>query len=327
MKKNIYIRLSLCLVMLCILTGCKKTTNTSTYLSEESTDLNEESRGDNSSKRVVCFGDSLTVGTGGEGTTMPDTIANLSGATVLNYGGYAESSSCIAARQGGNPQKLVEDIVIPADCTPVRAQCEGNYGYEMLLVFSDAGINNAYLGGIEGTYSMENDERCFTRLTPGEETVVSAGTQLFTHAMLDKRDDDILVIWAGSNDGIESEENIPSLAKKIDEMIAFQNTDKYVVVSLTSRHARIPLVDKINDNLKNHFGDHYLDLRSYMVDNALNQLNIEPTDLDKKAIEIRDVPYSLRFSLEEDENHGNAYFYSIAGEQIYKKLQELGYLY
>lgn len=286
-----------------------------------------EPSADNSDKRVVCWGDSLTVGTGGEGTTMPDTIAKLSGATVLNYGSYGESSSCIAARQGGNPQKLVEDIIIPSDCTPVKAQCEGNYGYEMLLVFGDAGINNAVIGGIEGTYSMVDDERCFTRLTPGEETLIPSGTQLITHAMSDKRSDDILVIWAGSNDGIETEENVPSLAKKIDEMIAYQQCEKYVVVSLTSRHSRIPLVDKINDNLENHYGEHYLDLRSYMVDNALDQLDITPTDYDKKAIEVRDVPYSLRMSLDEEENHGNAHFYRIAGEQIYKKMQELGYLY
>lgn len=291
----------------------------------ENTETKEEVK-DNSGKRVVCLGDSLTVGTGGDGTTMPDTIAALSGAQVLNYGGYGESASCIAARQGGNPQYLVEDIVIPADCTPVRAQCSGKYGYEMLLVFSDAGINNVVLGGVEGTYSMVDDERCFTRLTPGDEVNLPAGTQLFTHAMLDKRDDDILVIWAGSNNGIESEDQIPTLVEQIDEMIAFQGNDAYVVVSLTSRHGRIPLVDKVNESLKNHFGNHYLDLRSYMVNEALSDLNITPTELDKKAIEIGDVPVSIRYSTDEEENHGNADFYRLAGEQIYKKLVELGYL-
>ena len=325
-----------------LLTGCKDTKtkdivvkNETEIIAEDITNNTSEDEefvsptpaGDNSELRVVCFGDSLTVGTGGEGVTMPDTIAKLSGATVLNYGGYGESSSCISARQGGNPQYLVEEIVIPADCSPVKAQCDGKYGYEMLLVFGDAGINNVTLAGIEGTYALVDDMRCFTRLTPGDEITVPSGTQLFTHAMLDKKDDDILVIWAGSNDGIEVKEDIPSFVNRIDEMIAFQGNDKFVVVSLTSRHARIPLVDDMNSALSEHFGEHYLDLRSYMVDKALDQLNITPTDMDKEAIERRDIPYSLRYSLEEDENHGNSYFYEIAGQQIYKKLQELGYLY
>ena len=238
MKKHFLLfLLCLTLLMLAFISGCGKKEETTkqakpeAVITEQNTNLSDgaDNEGkevkDNSGKRVVCFGDSLTVGTGGEGTTMPDTIAKLSGAEVLNYGGYGESASCIAARQGGNPQYLVEDIVIPADTTPVRAQCSGKYGYEMLLVFADAGINNVMLNGIEGTYTMVDDERCFTRLTPGEEVKVPAGTQLFTHAMLDKRDDDILVIWAGSNNGIETEDQIPALVEQIDEMIEYQGND------------------------------------------------------------------------------------------------------
>ena len=338
-KRFLLCLLCLTLLMLAFISGCGKKEETTkqakpeAVITEQNTNLSDgaDNEGievkDNSGKRVVCFGDSLTVGTGGEGTTMPDTIAKLSGAEVINYGGYGESASCIAARQGGNPQYLVEDIVIPADTTPVRAQCSGKYGYEMLLVFADAGINNVMLNGIEGTYTMVDDERCFTRLTPGEEVKVPAGTQLFTHAMLDKRDDDILVIWAGSNNGIETEDQIPALVEQIDEMIEYQGNDTYVVVSLTSRHGRIPLVDKVNENLKNHFGEHYLDLRSYMVNEALSELNITPTKLDNQAIAAGDVPVSIRYSTDEEENHGNADFYRLAGEQIYKKLVELGYLY
>lgn len=294
---------------------------------EEAEDISLIPSGDNSGKRVVCWGDSLTEGTGGEGVTMPNTLEKLSGAKVINYGGYGEDSSCIAARQGGNPQELVEDIVIPATCTPVRAQTSGNYGWDMLLVFSDVGINNVVLGGIEGTYGWYEDERCFTRLTPGEETPLPEGTQLFFHGMLDKKPDDILVIWCGSNDGIENPDEIGGLVKRINEMIAYQGNDKYIVVSLTSRHARIPLVDEINKSLSKEFGDHYLDFRSFIVNDALDQLGITPTDMDKKAIAIGDVPYSLRMSLDEEENHGNPDFYRLAGEQVYKKLKSLGYLY
>ena len=257
--------------------------------------------------------------------TWPGTVEAISGATVLNYGVYGEASSCIAARQGGNPQGLNEEIVVPSDCTPVKAQVSGKYGWEMLLVFGDAGINNCTLGGIEGTYAMDEDgRRVFTRLEPGKETVLPEGTPLITKAMRDKQPDDIMVIYAGSNDTLETTDDIPLLVQKINEMIAYHGNDKYVVVSLTSRHERIPIVDDVNSALENEFGSHYLDLRQYMVYEALNQLGIEPTKEDTEAISAGDVPFSLR--VPEDPNHGNSDFYHLAGEQIYKKLVELGYL-
>ena len=284
-----------------------------------------ETANGNIGKRVLCFGDSLTEGTGGDGITWPNTVEAISGATVLNYGVFGEASSCIAARQGGNPQKLNDDIVVPADCTPVKAQVTGKYGWEMLLVFGNAGINNCSIGGIEGTYSMDEEgNRMFTRLEPGEETSLPAGTPFLTHAMMDKQPDDIMVIYAGSNDTFETEEDIPLLVQKINEMIEYHGNDQYVVVSLTSRHERIPVVDDINKALEKEFGSHYLDLRQFMVYEALSQLGIEPTAEDNEAIGVGDVPFSLR--VEGDLNHGNSDFYRLAGEQIYKKLVELGYL-
>lgn len=282
----------------------------------------------NSEKRVICLGDSLTEGTGGNGVTFPDTLHELSGAEVLNYGVYAEELSCMSARYGSNPQYLVEDIVIPADTTPVRAQVDGKYGYEMLLVFGNAGINNVTLGGIEGTYSFDgNGDRAFTRLTPGEELALPQGTQLYTHAMLDKRSDDILVLWGGANDAPQTSEDIKPMLDKIDEIIKYHGNNNYVVVSLTNRHSMAPAVDEFNTKLSDIYGAHYLDIRTYLVNESLNHLGIAPTEKDLEAINRGDIPYSIRASMEEEENHGNAAFYRIIGELTYKKLQELGYLY
>lgn len=286
-----------------------------------------ESANGNIGKRVICYGDSLTEGTGGNGVTWPGTVEAISGATVLNYGVFGEASSCIAARQGGNPQYLNDDIVVPADCTPVHAQVSGKYGWEMLLVFGDAGINNCSIGGIEGTYFMDDDgNRMFTRLAPGEEKAFPAGTPFLTHAMMDKQPDDIMVIYAGSNDTLETLDDIPVLVQKIKEMVDYHGNDKYVVVSLTSRHSRIPIVDDVNKALEKEFGKHYLNLRQFMVYESLDQLGIAPTDHDKDAISKGDVPFSIRLSEDEEENHGNSDFYRLVGEQIYKKLVELGYL-
>ena len=329
-------RFLLLFTVFCCLCGCNYPNDTTSVnekiFEEDEIKIEREETDDtptiaDANCRIVCFGDSLTEGHGGDGVTMCTTLEELSGHTVLNYGVFAESLSCIAARQGANPQYLCEDIVVPANTTPVKAQVEGKYGYEMLLVFGDAGINDVILGDIPGTYSIDDEgNRMFTRLTPGEETPLSRGTQLFTHAMLDKKDDDILVLWGGSNDEPQSVDEIPAMLKKIDEIIAFHGNDKYIILSLTSRHERIPVVDEVNNALAEKYGEHYLDLRSYYVNNALNDMGITPTDIDKEAVEIGDVPFSLRYNNGEDLNHGNADFYRIAGEKVYDKLKEIGYI-
>ena len=290
--------------------------------------INDESKISNADIRIVCWGDSLTEGTGGEGVTMPNTLEALSGATVLNYGVYAENTSSIAARQGGNPQYLTEDIIIPADCTPVKAAVAGKYGYEMFLIFGDAGVNNVTLSGIEGTYACnpEDGQRYFTRIAPGDEVTVPAGTQLFTHGMLDKKPDDILVIWAGGNDTPQTEAEFDPVFDKIDEMLEYQGCSKYIVISDMNTHFRIPLTDEFNEAFSKKYGEHFLNARAYLMDSALDQLGITPTDADKAALERGDIPISLRMTEAEDEVHGNADYYRIVGEQVYKKMQELGYL-
>lgn len=342
LNKHIIVYIFVLVMSMCFI-GCGKNQDSIDITDEENTQIEtaeqeSESKADESpamkkpetangniGKRVVCYGDSLTEGTGGDGVTWPGTVEAMSGATVLNYGVFGEASSCIAARQGGNPQSLNDEIVVPADCTPVKAQVTGKYGWEMLLVFGDAGINNCTIGGIEGTYSMDEEgNRMFTRLEPGEETVLPEGSPFVTKAMMDKQPDDIMVIYAGSNDTLETMDDIPLLVQKINEMIAYHGNDKYIVVSLTSRHERIPIVDDVNKALENEFGAHYLNLRQFMVYEALNQLGKQPTDEDKEAINVGDVPFSLR--VDGDPNHGNSDFYRLAGEQIYKKLVELKYL-
>ena len=97
MKKHFLLfLLCLTLLMLAFISRSRKKEETTkqakpeAVITEQNTNLSDgaDNEGievkDNSGKRVVCFGDSLTVGTGGEGTTMPDTIAKLSGAEVLN---------------------------------------------------------------------------------------------------------------------------------------------------------------------------------------------------------------------------------------------------
>lgn len=135
------------------------------------------------SNTVVCWGDSLTNGTGSsvlkpDGMTLdssyPAVLSRLitDGKTVINGGVGGEPSWMVAARQGGMAI-MVEPLTIPADATPVRVYFKGqeqDYFYDNTLgkwsylennlsyniaVDSNSLVNPCYIAGIEGMLTRE----------------------------------------------------------------------------------------------------------------------------------------------------------------------------
>lgn len=274
--------------------------------------------------RIICWGDSLTEGTGGGGVTYPDTLAKLSGAEVLNYGVYAELTSCIAARQGGNPMHAGETFVIPTGLEPVEIRLENPKGNpEMLLVFGAAGINPCSIGGVEGMLSIDSEtgSRYFTRSAAGEAVTVERMTPILFHAMRDKREDDVLVIFAGTNDNPDTT-SLQEVIALQRAMIEYAGTEKYVIIGMT-RKKYMPQIEEVNQLLAEEYGLHFLDVRAYLLENGLRDAGVTPTDQDWIDLENGEIPVSLR---SDDDGHGTDVFYRIIGEQLYKKLLELGYL-
>ena len=105
------------------------------------------------------------------------------------------------------------------------------------------------------------------------------------------------------------------------QMLEYLQTDRYVVVGLTSK-TLIPDIEPINEALAEAFGEHFLDIRSYLLENGLQDAGIEPVKKDRKNLAKGEIPSSLRV----DEVHGNEAFYRIIGEQVYRKLKDLGYI-
>lgn len=294
-------------------------------------------------KRVVCWGDSLTEGTGGDGMTYPIAIENAAKADgknveVLNYGVFAEESSLIAARAGGNPMRLRDPVLIPADCSPVEiVPISDKQGYEMLLVFGgdkesngrgpefigDNSVNPCILCGVEGriTINPADGTRYFTRLTPGKAVNANTSDPIQFWAMRDKREDDILVIWSGNNDS-PTPKSIYSTIDYINSIIEYTGTDKYVVVNFV-KIEEIPEIDKVNEIMAKEYGEHLVDIRSYLRNEALSDAGITPTKEDQEFLDAGRMPRSL-FS--EDVIHYTYRGYELVGEKIYEKLCELGYL-
>lgn len=285
-----------------------------------------ETQTSNADTRVVVWGDSLTEGTGGDGVTYPNVLERLAGCEVKNYGIYAETTSCIAGRQGGMAEN-VHPVTIPAEVTDVDVEIEnGDGNWDLILVFGDAGINPCTIAGVEGRLWMDFDtgQRKFTRNEPGEEVVLTEGTPIETFAMKDKRPDDILVIFTGSNDD-PTPETVQSVIDLQRDMIAYAGVERYVVIGLTSKR-KMPMAAEVNEVLAKEYGEYFLDVRKDLLEHGLQDSGIEPTAEDRTDIAGGYIPRSLLMSEAADESHGNAAYYTVIGEALYQKLQELGYL-
>ena len=105
------------------------------------------------------------------------------------------------------------------------------------------------------------------------------------------------------------------------QMLEYLGTERYIVIGLTSL-ALVPDVEPINKALAEEFGTHFLDIRTYLLENGLEDAGIAPTVQDRADLAAGEIPSSLRVDIV----HGNEMFYRIIGEQVFLKLKELGYI-
>ena len=278
---------------------------------------------------ISCWGDSLTSGVGSsDGVSYPSVLSNLckDSIDVFNYGFGGETSSEIAIRQGAIPI-TVDSCIIPEgswvklsftskECTPPST----------VNSTSRIGINPCSLNGIDGKIIWNNDGYYFMRDKSGESVEVSTGTQIITYGTNNFMDDDIVIIWSGTNDGIGDANTDEELKSKMEELINNQkrmlehaNTKDYIIIGLTAAY---PNIDKINSILRDEYKEHFLDIKDYLVNNGLQDAGIEATESDQNEIEHNRVPTSLLY----DAIHFNSSGYKVIGNAVYNKLVSLGYI-
>ncbi|MCR4657650.1 MAG: hypothetical protein K5770_15705 [Lachnospiraceae bacterium] len=274
---------------------------------------------ENEMPRIVCFGDSLTESTDEE-TAYPDVLRRISGAEVINYGIRSDTTVMIAAR-AGSVGLYTDEFVIPAGPDPVNISIHTESGNKLpLLRYGDNGINPCYINGIKGRLSRTGGTYFFTRDTEGDPTAVPEGSRITTGAMAAKNSGDILVLFTGTNDRPDrkSIQDIISLQRGI---IEYTGCDKYVVIGLTCKKV-IPDIVAVNEALSAEYGDNFLDIRSFMLENGLVYEGLRETPEDSNDIINGEIPSGLRI----DYVHGNRYFYDIIANMLYEKLRYLGYL-
>ena len=108
---------------------------------------------------------------------------------VVNMASGKESTYTIMGRAGVDPYITYQDITIPAGSTPVSIVLTSMEGKNVTpLTGGDLGVNPVVIAGIEGQLRLNMEDYAyngtlhytFTRLTPGEETFIPAGTVVKT---------------------------------------------------------------------------------------------------------------------------------------------------
>lgn len=285
---------------------------------------------------VVFWGDSMTAGAGGDGTTVANTVATELGLTVYNRGIGGQRSDHIAVRQGGrkvivtvNNNEIPEtgSVAITAKDVSVLYS-SGNYNGTMHC--SIAGVDGLMTTDASNnwTFTRDSDGSIVSVPADSEVTITEQGTSFIPNPYPLRNK--IAVIWSGRNNAKSTQDDVNSLRDDILSMVRHLSTKekRLLVVSVcnggdyegigTTTYNQIA---EVNRELKETFGDSYIDLRSYMSQRAIYDAGITPTTTDIEDIAADGIPESLR----SDGVHFNSTGYEMAGKFIARNITAKGW--
>lgn len=193
-------------------------------------------------------------------------------------------------------------------------------------------------GGTEETTAENTPTEQATAAEPEsseEALTIPAGTRVYTKASVDHKDD-ILILEIGSNGGWAS--NYQLLILQYDAMIQSSGCKYYIIVGDTDDPGTsigdttqgetdedgnyIGIGDTAWEAaLREAYGDHFINMRTYLIENGLSDVGLMPTKSDLINYKKGNISKRLR----SDWTHLNSMGYYAKGVGIYKKGVELGY--
>ena len=262
---------------------------------------------------IVCWGDSMTAGAGGSGTTYPNVLATLTGHMVRNRGVGGETSVTITARTGANPMLVIPDGgTIPSSGGVVIAIQPINGSTPAPLLQGHHGYNVGSIAGVAGTISESSGTYTFTRSEAGDPVTVNRPTP-WMDAESPSRRGDIAIIWIGQNgpSHARAKSDVAAIVRHMDAL-----DKRYLVISKPTSS------DGEDAEWHDLYGRRFIAIRQYMVAYGLADAGITPTAQDTTDMSNGVVPESLR----SDTIHWNAAGYTILGQQCNARMRELGWV-
>ena len=306
-----------------------------------------------SNKKIVCWGDSITWGLGYDENTYikneagiidasnwnyPDTLKYYTGMDVYNLGVCGETSYEIALRQGGikmyvekqvtvKPGKRIQISIVDESGNPVILENFNGYQSdnqepENVVYINDTPFKLEYDNGDLYISIYDNAVNKSIKLRKGSQVITKAAHDI---------SGDVLVIQMGSNGGWD---DYDELIEQYKAMIANSGTECYIIIGDTDNPDES--VDSANYTdsqyigtddtmweaaLREAFGEHFINMRTYLLENALSITGLEPTQADEDDLSQGRVPETIKY----DYTHLNSYGYYAIGYGVYEKGLELGY--
>lgn len=135
--------------------------------------------------------------------------------------------------------------------------------------------------------------------------------------------DDIQIIWMGTNGGWNNDPD--TLIAQYETLIERFGSDKYIIIGIPIDNTYTLSIDDLKEletAMSNRFGEHYINMRDYLVNNGLSDAGIDATSEDLSRIAEGRVPSSLLY----DNVHYNSSGYTVIANCIYNKLKSLNYI-
>ena len=272
---------------------------------------------------LLSWGDSLTAGAGGGGTTYPSVCASELGLNAINCGVGGETANTISARQGGNT------VIIPAGAV------NGNYTVNQLADIFGYHVNPLRQGhgSNSGNKLVIKDETCNLSITQTSATSDdaiytisgytggSSSIPVLAKFIGSDFKGDIVTIFVGQNgSNVNGETDVEARIAIINSMISHIGHEKYVVLGLSSETESVRASD--DARMLKEYGAKFFPTRKLLVNYGLTVAGVSPTTQDQSDISVGRVPSSLR----SDSVHMNANGYTAIGKLLAEKIMALGYL-
>ena len=318
--------------------GSKKYWNLD-YQNKYSTELDNELQlcKKNNIKVICCWGNSLTVGGGGDGVTYPNVLQSKLGNKykVINCGVGGEKTSTITSRQGGIPMYIDIDIDIPDSKeneviigdlknSHLKSSFNDSIVKPLLQPTSYYTVNPVFIDSVEYTlwwsgwdHKDEKGKYIIKRNDNGNSVKIKSGTLVHTASEYRFKDSFINIFFMGQNGGYSNNQDLLNQYKR---MINFSTSDKFIIIGLYAK-GTIEEMKEMESLFKSEFGDKYINLREYLSGKSLTDANIKPTEKDIKAISDGFCPPSIM----SDKVHLNKIGYKLLGNLVYERMSTLGY--
>lgn len=288
-----------------------------------------------------------------KGPAYPEYLKDMLGDDyeVINGGVGGENTLTIMARQGAYPMKLTHDITIFKDDEADYKTFIGNNDIDAFVSTyngkkvtplkqrgwdedSPALINPCVING--KTYYLSSESKFWTEtegykfeynyyIEPTNKQTstdtIKAGSVVTTYAMKHLRKKYANVFFIGQNGGFD---DVADLIRQLRAMIAYSESQRYIVISFHKPNTvinNIPRMKQMEDSLRHEFGEHFINLRQYMITRGLADGGLKPTKEDLESIAKGQVPPQLL----SDKTHFTNIGYKEIARLVFEKMRELGY--